>query len=136
MSKAATIDPKLREFGTETQQRYMDAVAQHGSIRAAARALEVGKSSIQDALGRLRIAAAARGYAPDFDLVHPVALGQMLKGTSTLYKDGQPVMQWVKTKADAAQLEELMRVAAAAMAEELPRVKPAPKPRTPGTMVT
>lgn len=123
MSKPAPIDPNLREFGTETQQRYLDAVIEHKSIRAAARALGVGKSAIQDSLGRLKNAAAARGYAPGFDLTHPVAPGQMLKGTSTLYKDGQPVMQWVKTRADAAQLEEFMRAAAAAMAEELPRAK-------------
>jgi len=58
-----------------------------------------------------------------------VAPGQMLKGTSTLYKDGQPVLQWVKTRADAVQMEEFMRAAAAAMAEGLPRTRPAKAPR-------
>lgn len=128
MSKPATIDPALREYATDTQARYMDAVAEHGSIRAAARALDVSKSAVQDSLTRLKNAAAARGYAPEFDLTHPVAPGQMLKGTSTLYKDGQPVMQWVKTRADAAQLEVFMRAAAEAMAEELPRARPVKAP--------
>lgn len=128
MSKPATIDPALREYATDTQKRYVDALIEHGGIRAAARALGVGKSAVQDSLSRLKNAAAARGYAPEFDLTHPVAPGQMLKGTSTLYKDGQPVMQWVKTRADAAQLEIFMRSAAEAMSEELPRAKPIKAP--------
>jgi hypothetical protein len=128
MSKT-TYDPKLREYATPQQAIYLDAVIEHGGERQAARALGVGKSTVQGSLTRLKVAAAARGYAPEFDLQHPVAPGQILKGTSTLYKDGQPVLQWVKTRADAAQLEEFMRAAAAAMAEELPRAKPAKAPR-------
>jgi len=128
MSKI-TYDPKLRDYATPQQAIYLDAVIEHGGERPAARALGVSKSAVQGSLARLKAAAAARGYAPEFDLQHPVAPGQMLKGTSTLYKDGQPVLQWVKTRADAAQLEEFMRAAAAAMAEELPRAKPAKAPR-------
>jgi len=129
MTQASKYDPKLREYATPQQAIYLDAVIEHGGERQAARALGVGKSTVQGSLSRLKVAAAARGYAPEFDLQHPVAPGQMLKGTSTLYKDGQPVLQWVKTRADAAQLEEFMRAAAAAMAEELPRARPAKAPR-------
>jgi len=128
MSKI-TYDPKLRDYATPQQAIYLDAVIEHGGERPAARALGVGKTTIQQSLARLKVAAAARGYAPEFDLQHPVAPGQMLKGTSTLYKNGEPVLQWVKTRADAAQLEEFMRAAAAAMAEELPRARPARAPR-------
>lgn len=128
MSKT-TYDPKLRDYATPQQAIYLDAVIEHGGERPAARALGVSKSAVQGSLARLKVAAAARGYAPEFDLQHPVAPGQMLKGTSTLYKDGQPVLQWVKTRADAAQMEEFMRAAAAAMAEELPRARPARAPR-------
>jgi hypothetical protein len=129
MSQTSKYDSKLREYATAQQAIYLDAVIEHGGERPAARALGVSKSAVQGSLVRLKVAAAARGYAPEFDLQHPVAPGQMLKGTSTLYKDGQPVLQWVKTRADAAQLEEFMRAAAAAMAEELPRARPARAPR-------
>jgi hypothetical protein len=122
------IDPKLIEFATVRQIEYIEAIERAGSMRAAARDLGVAKNAVQDAMNRLKASASARGYAPEYDLQHPVALGQMLKGTSTLYKDGQPVMQWVKTRADAAQLEEMMRAAALAMAEELPRAKPVKAP--------
>jgi hypothetical protein len=122
------IDPKLIEFATVRQVEYIQAIEQSGSMRAAARALGVAKNAVQEAMNRLKATASARGYAPEYDLQHPVAPGQMLKGTSTLYKDGAPVLQWVKTRADAAQLEEMMRAAAAAMAEELPRAKPVKAP--------
>jgi hypothetical protein len=124
MNKQPIIDPKLLEFEpTPRQAEYVEASNRLGSMRAAARELGVAKNAVQEAVKRLKDAAASRGYAPEYDLQHPVAPGQMLKGTSTLYKDGQPVLQWVKTRADAAQLEEFMRAAAAAMAEELPRAK-------------
>jgi hypothetical protein len=128
MTRGSNYDSKLRDYATPQQAIYLDAVIEHGGERPAARALGVSKSAVQGSLARLKVAAAARGYAPEFDLQHPVAPGQMLRGTSTLYKDGQPVLQWVKTRADAAQLEEFMRAAAAAMAEELPRTRPAKAP--------
>ncbi len=129
MSKTI-IDPKLLEFDpTPRQAEYIEVINRLGSMRAAARELGVAKNAVQESMLRLKNAAAARGYAPEFDLQHPVAPGQMLRGTSTLYKDGQPVLQWVKTRADAAQLEDFMRAAAAAMAEELPRARPAKAPR-------
>jgi hypothetical protein len=128
MTKKTTIDPALIEFATPRQAEYAEVINRLGSMRAAARELGVAKNAVQEAVSRLKVAAAARGYAPEYDLQHPVAPGQMLKGTSTLYKDGQAVLQWVKTRADAAQLEEMMRAAAAAMAEELPRAKPVKAP--------
>lgn len=35
--------------------------------------------------------------------------GYKIKGTSTLYKDGRPALQWVKTNEDAERQAELMR---------------------------
>jgi hypothetical protein len=121
--------PELRQFATPQQLVHLNAVLEHGGERPAARALGVGRTTIQASMDRLRATAAARGYAPEFDLQHPVAPGQILKGASTLYRDGVPVMQWVKTRADADQMAEIMRSAAAAMAEELPRVKPVKAPK-------
>lgn len=63
MSKTI-IDPKLREYATPQQAIYLDAVIEHGGERPAARALGVGKTTIQQSLARLKVAAAAAGYAP------------------------------------------------------------------------
>lgn len=129
MTKPATVDPKLQEYATEVQKRYLGAIETHGSIRAAARALGVQESTIRGSVERVKKAAAVRGYAPEFDLQHAVAPGQILRGASTLYKDGQPVMQWVKTRADDQAMAEIMRAGFDAMASELPRQKPTKAPR-------
>lgn len=44
--------------------------------------------------------AAKAGYAPAHNHVHTVPTGYNVKGTSTLYKDGDVALQWVKTEAD------------------------------------
>ena len=48
--------------------------------------------------------------------------GYKIKGTSTLYKDGQPALQWVKTSQDAERQAEMMREAIEALTEDLPRL--------------
>jgi len=55
--------------------------------------------------------------------------GMKIKGTSTLYKDGEAVMEWVKTTADQAEQEMLFREGLAAMSEKLPRVNPIKSPK-------
>ncbi|MGE5650956.1 MAG: hypothetical protein ACM34A_12235 [Bacillota bacterium] len=117
------IDPKLKEWATERQAEFVDALIEHKSERKAAYALGVAKSTLHDALDRLKKRAAKQGYSPAHDLTHPVAPGQMLKGASTLYKDGKPVLQWVKTSADKQLMEELMREVCAGMLEDLPQVE-------------
>jgi hypothetical protein len=107
-----TIDPKLIEFATVRQIEYIDAIEKNGSMRAAAKALGVTKSSVQESMARLKIAAALKGYSPEHDLTHPVAPGQKLHGTSTLYKSGQHVMQWVKTNPCQEAFLEMIREAA------------------------
>lgn len=123
------IDPRLLEWATDIQKKYAAAVTEHGSVRAAARAMGVNKNTIAESLERLQKRAALSGYAPAHDLHHPVAPGQRLRGASTLYKDGQPVLTWVKSSADDKAMEAIMRDGFAAMAEELPRQPAIPAPR-------
>jgi len=69
--------------------------------------------------------AARRGWAPEHQMVHPVAPGYAVKGTSTLYgEDGSVRAQWVKTTADQLAQQEAIETALAAMATDLPRVAP------------
>lgn len=124
------IDTRLLEWATPAQTKYIEVVSRLGSERAAAKELGVNKSTINRSLLRLREVAAIKGYSPEHDLVHPVAPGQRLKGTSTLYKDGSPVVQWVKTTADHDQAEQIMRDFAEGLARDftgLAPITPAPK---------
>ncbi len=133
--KVFILDDRLRDLATPIQLKYASAVEKYGSIRKAARELGVHFSMVHDAVARLEKAAAARGYAPDFDLTHPTAPGQLLKGTSTFYdRDGKLRSQWVKTDADQEFRDRLMKEACAAMAKELPRLKPLAPPIAGSTM--
>ena len=53
------------------------------------------------------------GDAPD---------GYNVKGRSTLYKDGQVALEWVKTTRDQERQEEMIREAVQAMTDKLPRL--------------
>lgn len=72
---------------------------------------------------------AMQGFAPDHDMVHPVPEPFVVNGTSTLYKDGLPVIQWVKTKLDQKKAEAAIRAAIDALAAVIPRAKPAKSPK-------
>jgi hypothetical protein len=122
-------DSNLLTYATEKQAEYIQAVIDHGSGGKAAEALGVNKSGINYAIRAVKRKAAKHGYAPEYDLNHPTAPGQALKGTSTLYdQDGNQRLQWVKTNADHEAQLEAMREAVEALKEDVPRAAPVEKP--------
>lgn len=119
----------IYDYATETQAKYLKAVEQHGSNRKAAKALGLNSSTIDRALHALEAKAAKAGYAPQHDMTQPAAPGFAVKGTSTLYKDGEVQIQWVKTQADRAQLEAMLNEVVSAMGETIKREKAVPAPK-------
>lgn len=94
-------------------------------VAAAAEHLGMHERTIWQHKARL----ARQGWSPEHDMTKAVPDGFHLKGTSTLYgEDGQPKLQWVKTSIDHERQAELMRQSAAALADDLPQVSPAPSP--------
>lgn len=70
-----------------------------------------------------------RGYSPAHDMTHTTPEGFKLKGTSTLYrKDGEQVLQWVKTSADEERQRAIMEEAIRALSEDIPRAEIIPAP--------
>jgi hypothetical protein len=121
------MDAALKQWATPRQAEILDAIEQHGSERAAADALGLSRGTISSAIAGVRKRAAASGYSPDHDMTHVVPDGFTVKGVSTYYdEEGKPRGQWVKSAVDRDRQAEIMREACAAMAETLPRVKPAP----------
>lgn len=101
------LDERLKEYATETQCKYIDAVNQYGSERKAANALGVAKSTIHYAIIAAKKRAAKQGYAPANDLTHPVPQSHYAKGISTLYGEhGEVKAQWVKSQVKAEDLRE------------------------------
>jgi hypothetical protein len=124
------IDPKLKEWATERQAEFIDALNVHKSERKAAAAMNVAKTTLHDALDRLKKRAAKQGYSPEHAMTRPVPDGYIVKGISTYYDEkGMPRGQWVKSSVDRERMEEIMREAFKAMADDLPRQKPIPAPR-------
>lgn len=121
-----TFDVQLRSYATVKQLEYMDASEKHGSCSKAAKALGIHKSTITNAIVAAKKKAAKHGYSPEHNLIHPVAPGQMLRGASQLYRRGEPepLLTWVKSSADQAAQEEIMRAAVAAMCEDITPLSP------------
>ncbi len=110
------IDPRLAEWATPTQLKHLETANECGSMRKAAAKLGAARSAITGSIARLKKVAALHGYAPTYDLTHPVAPGQRLRGASSLYRRGEadPLLTWVKSSADDEAREAIMREAYAA----------------------
>lgn len=118
----STLDG-LDEFATVRQLEMLDAVRKAGSISGGAVLLKADQSGLVRSLQRLRAAAAARGYSPAHDMHKTVPENFLVKGVSTYYgDDGKPRGQWVKSSLDDQKRMRAIRDAAAAMAEDLPRL--------------
>jgi hypothetical protein len=128
MSKSPIIDPKLIEFANAKQADSIRAIELHGSIRKAAKALRVAESGIRGSLARLEASAARQGYAPGH-FEQGVAPGfNMGKVTVQRGPGGEVERTWERQSPDQQRQHEAMLAAAEAMAEDLPRAKPARAP--------
>jgi hypothetical protein len=119
------IDPALKEFATERQKDYIDALNTHNSWRGAARAIGANDKSLRDAMDRLKTRAIAQGYSPEHNLTHAAPPPRIVKGVSTLYDgDGHVRLQWVKDALDSEKWEQFKRAVLGSLADEVPREKP------------
>ena len=118
------FDNQLRSYATVRQLEIMDAIEKHGSNRKAGKALGISCGTVGNLVARLRERAAKSGWAPEYGLNQPIAPGQMLRGTSTAYKDGKAVLQWVKTMPDADAHERIMRDFADSLAQTVKGLAP------------
>lgn len=126
------VDPRLYEWCTVRQLELLEAANDHKSLRAAAKALGVNPSLVRQAIHDVEKKAAVHGYSPKHDLTHAVAPGQQLRGASTLYRRGEPepVLQWVKTRADDEARERIIRESINALMADVPRATPTPYPES------
>lgn len=126
------VDPKLYEFCTLNQLEVLQAVEKADSLRGAARAMGKNYRAVWQSVEAVKKKAALALYSPDHNLIHPLPPGLKARGTSQLYRKGEsePLLTWVKSSADEAKREEILRAAADAMAEELSRLPPLPAPES------
>lgn len=100
----------LDNADTEAVAKYAAACIEHGSLRAAARALGVARQTIQESFTRQR---KRLGITSD------------TKGVSQYYdKEGKPAGKWVITRFDDRARKEAMDSMFQAMLDDLPKYKP------------
>jgi hypothetical protein len=129
MAEKLQLDIRLKEWATPRQAEFIEAINLHGGLKAACRANKWDERSVYGAIGRLKKNAALHGYSLQHNMVETVPEPYVVKGVSTYYgKDGEKRGQWVKSQLDHDKLNEMMRAAASAMSEDLPRIKPVQAP--------
>lgn len=129
MSDQNELD-SLRPWASPRQLEYIDAILKLGGQRAAARHFGIAKGTLSNSIRDLRRKAAVKGHSPEHHMTKTAPEPFVVKGVSTYFdRDGLPRGQWVKTRLDDAQREELLRAAADALAENLPRSAPITAPQ-------
>lgn len=124
MTRTTHIDEGLKKYATPRQCEYIDAINKHGGVLAGCEALGLAYSNVSRAISKIRERAAREGYAPGH-FQSGVAPGYLM-GKVTVQRDkaGEVERTWERQSPDAAKHMEAMREAAAALAEDIPRLGP------------
>jgi hypothetical protein len=119
------IDEALKEWATDRQCEFIDAINKHGSQRKAAKILGVHSGTFTSALHRIKTKAAIHGYSPKHDMTRPVPDNFIVRGVSTYYNaEGKPSGQWVKSRIDDASLEESIKESILTLVQEAKGLSP------------
>jgi len=120
----------LRDYaGTDKQRELLDAIAEHGSQRAAARAHGIDPSDVRRAVNAVQVAATRAGADPEHFVGAELPTGLKVRGTSTLHDEaGNVKLQWTKTTADGEAQRQAQEAALQAMCEAIPRAEPVAAP--------
>lgn len=123
------VDEGLLKYATKAQAKALEAINQHTSMGAAAKALGMNKSTIRDALVAVKRKAAIYGYSPEHDMTRPVPETHVAKGISTFYnKDGKVAGQWVKSSLDMDKLQEMREAIFNSLSDDLKGLAPLTEP--------
>ena len=124
------IDPTLAEYAqTERQSEIIQAVIESSTYAEAAAKLDIHKRGVERAVSDVKHRATMHGYSPEHGWVNKQPNGFPLSGVSTLMKDANGNLQWVKAQADKEQREEQVKQAIEAMYADLPKIKAPKAPR-------
>ena len=107
------MDENHLEFcSTEKQLTAVKLYIEGHSEHQVAKLMGVSRATAQSFKRAVRKKAAAKGYAPDSDMIRICPSNYNVKGTSTLYgDDGQVKVQWVKTDLEKEDQLEAVEIA-------------------------
>ena len=122
---------ELLRYATPTQAKKLLVYFKLGSSRKAVKELGCARQSLDEVIRRVKRKAAAKGFAPEYDMTKQAPEGFTVKGTSTLYDDqGNVKIQWVKTNQERETLLEQLNTITQVFCAEVAgksKVIPAPK---------
>lgn len=126
--KQTVIDPRLLEWATPTQAKYLEAANEHGSGTKAAKALGVAKNAVNESLQRLKAHAAKQGYAPGHFESGTAPGFNMGKVTVQRGPSGEVERTWERQGPDQARQEEMLREFALSLGEGVKGLAPLTPP--------
>lgn len=113
-----------REYATDRQYDVLVKVCELRSYRGAARQLGLHHKTVRTHVEAVLTKAAARGFAPENDMVRTVPAPFVVGGVSTLYdSDGEIKQQWIKSKLDKAILDGMLEEYTDAYFAALPKIE-------------
>ena len=121
--------PRLSD---ELAQQAVDLLELHGNVTEAAMALGIPRNTFDSRLKSAKLRGfgtvtqkqqVMQGWSPAHDLTVAIPQPLVIRGTSSLYKDGELKLQWVKTKLSDQLAEAAMKAAISAFMDEIPPVK-------------
>lgn len=104
------MNPELYEpYATATQMRYLKAVSKHGSLRKAAKALDVHVGTIASSVSAVKHKAARKGFSPEEDEKGLAPEGFFVDRTSVYTKTATGA-KWTKTSSEKLHLSKVARI--------------------------
>ena len=98
----------LEYCNSDTQRTRVKLYNELGTVERVASSLGVSHQAVSKSLRVVKKRAAAKGMAPEANMIHLAGEGFNVKGVSTLYgDDGQVKVQWVKTQNQGYSPEEI-----------------------------
>jgi hypothetical protein len=133
MAKRSTPDELqalLPYCKTDHQRLIITTTAEHnGSGTKAAKALGLGKSSVNEVIARVKAYAASKGWAPEHDMIFTVPDTFNIKRVSTLRNgDGEVSAQWTIAEPEAVSIYDQVQAAMQVFKGELPVFTEIPAP--------
>ena len=114
----------------ESQKELLEYLSKNNTITKAMNHFERSESSIHRTLRAIEKRMTAMGDGEHFDLKENIPQGLSIKGTSTLMKDGEKVLQWIKTdKTIEDRLEQLNEAISEIVKEVEGKATPVKEPK-------
>lgn len=123
------VNPDLAQYASPTQKKYLKAVNDNGSFRAASRAMGVSPDIVRQSIRRLEREAVRQGFAPGH-LESGVMPGYLLgKVTFEREADGSVRRFWDRQSPDEAMRIQALMEAIREECQHVKRVRPLPAPK-------